>query len=859
MALAGQWLNRVTDAMKEEPKVLRETERYFSFDGKYHESADAGYEAIKVAPDDRDVVVYLGYDLLHLGKDDELLGLTSRYWNVLPKEPDIPLLAGYVHKSRGLREQALGDFTETLNRDPTAVTAYVNRGYVLNDLRRPQEAAADFESALKRAPNDGEAHLGLAYASLDLGKPEAALRQAGLAERASGDSRDIHVVRATAYGRMDMLTMASREYQAALKFTPDDGALHFGLGNAYFGEHRYHDAIGELKVAEKFSPEDPHIYATLARSYASLQNREQTLRYVSLAEQHIPSPPANTADPPSERSDPPSEWGVPPSERSEILISTGEALNTLGDQNAAMDRFQKALTTDSSDRIGVRLAIAHVMAQRSHQEDAERQIALAWMEAEAGETAPPSAGQDVAAADVFSSLHHYDLSQNYLERAKSAGAPDAEVGIALANDDLALGDTVKAKAELSAIGDPTDDVQNYQYLLAEANVYRQEHRNTLALTAYAQATNEAGEDQTAEQGMLETGAEEGMRVNSRLSVLSDLSVGPIFEDSTVYVLDSKLDAAFPVPITDIAQLPPPRSSIQTLWTDAFHLHLGNLPTPSGFFQLRNARGLISVPATNSIVNRDTSDSIFNFALNPTVHLGHNLLMFNGGIQETLRRDSRDPVDMDQNLFRVFTYMSTSSFFHVISANGFLMREAGPFTETSLSSRDLAGSVGFRVGAPWGKTAVLTGWGANDLVFTPAHIEDYLTSSYAGIEHKFSDRLDLKALAEDVRAWRIFGPRSGIAQNLRPAGSIDFTPRRNWDLQFSSDYSNVRGFHVYDATQNGVSISYSRPFRRMFDENSTPVALKYPIRFSAGVQLETFFNFPGAQNQQIRPYAEITIF
>ena len=209
------------------------------------------------------------------------------------------------------------------------------------------------------------------------------------------------------------------------------------------------------------------------------------------------------------------------SELSEILISTGEALSTLGDQNAAMDRFQKALVAAGSDRISVRLAIAEIMTQRGHQDDAERQIALGWMEAEAGDTVPPSGPQYVEAADLFSSMHHYDLSEDYLARAKAAGASDAEVRIALANDDLALGETVKAKAELAAISDPADEAQNYQYLLAEANVYSQEHQNPQALTAFAQATNGAGDDQTAEQGMLATGANEGMRVNPHLSVLSD--------------------------------------------------------------------------------------------------------------------------------------------------------------------------------------------------------------------------------------------------------------------------------------------------------------------------------------------------
>jgi hypothetical protein len=145
------------------------------------------------------------------------------------------------------------------------------------------------------------------------------------------------------------------------------------------------------------------------------------------------------------------------------------------------------------------------------------------------------------------------------------------------------------------------------------------------------------------------------------------------------------------------------------------------------------------------------------------------------------------------------------------------------------------------------------------LFLLAHTEDYYTSSYAGIEHRFSDRLNLSAMVEYLRAWRIFGTRWGIAQNLRPAGSIDFIPARNWDVNFSSAYSNTRGFHVYDATQNGFSVSYSRPFRHIFRDNSGPLTLQYPIRFSAGMQEQSFFNFSGNQNRQFRPYVEISIF
>lgn len=859
LALAGAWDKRITQEMSNEPRLLREKERYLSFNGEYQKSADVGREAIKALPKDRDVVVYLGYDLLHLEKYNELSTLATQYLDVFPKEPDIPLLLGYVDKRNGEEEKARKDFTDALERDPNVVTAYVNRGYTLNDLHQARSAATDFESALKREPDNGEAHLGLAYADLNLRKPQAALHQVDLAVKVMGDSKVIHVIRATAFGREGMLTRAADEYRAALKFDPTDGALYLGLGNVYFAERHYHEAIDQLQVAVKMAPDNAAVYALMARAYANLQDKGQTLQYVQLAEQHADAAPA--AAKAAKGSSTVSEAVVYSleSSASEVYVSTGEALSTLGDQRGAMDRFRKAISFPHSDRVNVRLAIAQLMAQRGETEDAEREIALAMMESEAGDTEPFSGTEYIAAADVFRFMHDYQLSETYLEHAKAAGAPDASVRIGMANTYLALGDSTRAQAELSAVKAEADSGPDYQYLLAEANVARQQHHNAQALTSFAQASNAEGEDQTAEQGLLQAGADEGLRVTPALSLLSDFSIEPVFEDTTVYVLDSKLDAAFPVPSTDTSLLPPPRSSLQTQWLDAFHLHLSHMPVSSGFFQIRNSRGQISVPSTNSIVNRDTTDYTFNYGLNPTISLRRNVLTFDSGLQATIRRDSESPVAMNQNLFRVFTYVSSSSFFNAISFSGYVLRETGPFTESDLHSTSLTAGLDFRVGAPWGKTALVTGWGASDQKFSPVNYENYYTSSYAGIERRFSERLSIRALAEDVRAWRIVGANSGIAQNLRPAGTVDFAPNHNWDFRVSSAYSSTRSFHVYDAIQNGFAVTYSRPFRRKFNDDSGEVVLEYPIRFSAGFQEETFFNFSGAQNQQYRPYVRISLF
>jgi hypothetical protein len=50
-----------------------------------------------------------------------------------------------------------------------------------------------------------------------------------------------------------------------------------------------------------------------------------------------------------------------------------------------------------------------------------------------------------------------------------------------------------------------------------------------------------------------------------------------------------------------------------------------------------------------------------------------------------------------------------------------------------------------------------------------------------------------------------------------------------------------------------------PIHRQFKDPGEQVELRYPVRFSAGMQQETFFNFTGGQNQQLRPYISISLF
>jgi len=828
-SVAANWVSRATGSMLEDPRVMRERERVLFHEGKYAESARLGYQVLAQMETDRNASVYLAYDLYDLGRYDEALTLTTRYAKLLPKEPDFPLLTGHVHKQSQLLQQAVEDYTAALACDPKLVEGYVNLGYVLNDLQNPDAAIHDFQSALSLQPSNGVAHLGLAFSELQLHHGRAALEQTAEAEKLLGDSGAIHLARATAYRDLLLLDKAEAEYVAALKYAPDNLKLELALADTQFHARRYPAAIQTLNAALAISPDDPEIYAQLANAHAELHHREQALRYISAAEKQSP----NSAP---------------------ILLNTGAALLTLGEQGAAMQRFSRALEAPDANRVEARLLFARVFVRQNRFDAAQQQIALAFAESRVGEASPVTADNFVEAANLFLAMSDFDLARRYFDRARQAGAADEVVTIGLANSALAQGHTNEAQSQLAILGNPAEFANNFDYTMAQANIYRQQHQSFNAMTAFARANQLGGEDDTAEFAMQQAAAEQGVQLNHRFSVDSDILVHGIIDDATILGLDRQI---FRNPQT--GAIPPPRSSLETLWTNGFRGDLGKYPTLSGFFQVRNARGQISLPSQELILNRDTWDYNMNAALNPVLKLGAATFTFNTGLQFTVRRDKESPVELNQNLFRQFAYMSSNALGNWLTIQGEAFHETGPFTEQNLHSRELGANLEFIVGRPWGRTQFITAYGVRDLLFRPLIREFYSTTTSAGLQHEFSDRLRVAVLGEYIRSWRVQDLSYWIAQAMRPAAEIEWRLSRRWTVNESFSFSRGEGFHDYDNVQSSFLISYIKPLRRNVSDGYGQVPVEYPIRFSFGVQNVNYFNFAGHSQTILRPLIRLTLF
>jgi len=138
-----------------------------------------------------------------------------------------------------------------------------------------------------------------------------------------------------------------------------------------------------------------------------------------------------------------------------------------------------------------------------------------------------------------------------------------------------------------------------------------------------------------------------------------------------------------------------------------------------------------------------------------------------------------------------------------------MREAGPFTERDLHSRDLAAKLEFIVGRPWAKTQLLTGYESRDVLFRPLIREYFTTSTYVGVQHKFGEKIKTAFIGEYLRSWRVQDGQYALAQAIRPGVNFQYLANMHWTIEASGDYSRGEGFHAYDNVHNQFLVSYVR--------------------------------------------------
>ena len=85
--------------MNDDPRVMRERERYLFHSGNYAESAEAGLSgSAEAAQGSQRFRLSDLSTFYNLGRYDDALTVADKYDSILPNEPNFPLIEGHVHK-----------------------------------------------------------------------------------------------------------------------------------------------------------------------------------------------------------------------------------------------------------------------------------------------------------------------------------------------------------------------------------------------------------------------------------------------------------------------------------------------------------------------------------------------------------------------------------------------------------------------------------------------------------------------------------------------------------------------------------------------------------------------------------------
>ncbi|GIV98479.1 MAG: hypothetical protein KatS3mg057_3136 [Herpetosiphonaceae bacterium] len=318
-------------------------------------------KAIEARPNDALYWLYLGYILQSLddpGANDALQQAIAIAEQDLKRNAD----NAFAHSLIGETQLALGDYAEAIESlewavelNPNHANAFYNlgRAYQSNfDYQRAIEAfaqaarldpeSARFKQALGQAyfendeleqaldvlneaialdPGDAQSYTTLGRTYFRLGEYDSAIDAFSKAIEINPNDPDLHNWLGLSYLDIGEFEHAVDAFRASIDLAPDDPVLHYNLGRASYDLGEYDSAVDAFSASIERDSQNPDAQYWLGRTYYGQDNYDPALQAIDNA----------------------------------IALSPNEALyhyyrglitSALGDSQAAIDAYNKAIETD---------------------------------------------------------------------------------------------------------------------------------------------------------------------------------------------------------------------------------------------------------------------------------------------------------------------------------------------------------------------------------------------------------------------------------------------------------------------------------------------------------------------------------
>jgi len=171
--------------------------------GQIDEAIRQFQEAIRLKPDDTDVLYNLGNAFLKKDQVDEAIRQYKEIIRLKPGDTDAHNNLGNALLRQGQTDEAIRQFQEVIRLKPDDAKARNNLGIALGREGQFDEAIRQYQEAIRLKPNDADVHFNLGNALLRLGQTDEAIRQYQEVIRLKPDDADAHNYLSIALGRKD--------------------------------------------------------------------------------------------------------------------------------------------------------------------------------------------------------------------------------------------------------------------------------------------------------------------------------------------------------------------------------------------------------------------------------------------------------------------------------------------------------------------------------------------------------------------------------------------------------------------------------------------------------------------------------
>lgn len=306
------------------------------------EAEDALAEAREAGADDRRLSQRYG----HLGRAYHAHGYKdaarAAYGNassLVPDEPEWHYLLGMVAKAEGDQEAAIEHFSKVMDLSPYFVPAFVRRGQIFRVQGEWEEARRDFDEALDIDPESVAAKAGMGRVMLALDEHEEAVDYLESALEANPNATRLYQALAMAYrdlGERDK-ARAHLEKRGKGEATLTDPVMgrvmsqsrspqyFFERGVALAADGRFDEAEPMLERATSLDPDS----AAYARRYGEILLETENLEAARSELER-----ARELE----------------SDELEVHVLLGRLAQAEGDDAAAMEAYEQALSVDPDDR-----------------------------------------------------------------------------------------------------------------------------------------------------------------------------------------------------------------------------------------------------------------------------------------------------------------------------------------------------------------------------------------------------------------------------------------------------------------------------------------------------------------------------